>query len=166
MCTVNIVIFSQVKQTDWCIHFLFNWNRMWVFVRSGWVHGAMHFLHSPKIGLPVFIDWTLGRLQVMFCVQELPRSTYPLISLVDDIIDESLGHLTGSVHGSLQRMVQVALQCGSNHCGNQRSDSPSSLQNNKWSGICLSSLWQMHTSIQNVSNGSDPIVSWGLPHLF
>lgn len=34
--------------------------------------------------------------------------SYPLIGLTDDIIEKALGHFTGSVLGSLQRMVQVA----------------------------------------------------------
>lgn len=39
----------------------------------------------------------------------LDKCPYPLIGLIDDVICKSLGHLTGSVLGPLQRMVQVAL---------------------------------------------------------
>ena len=56
---------------------------------------------------------------------------YPLIGLMDDIICKSLRHLAGSVLGSLKRMIQVALRCGGYHRGNERSDSSSSLHEEK-----------------------------------
>lgn len=39
------------------------------------------------------------------------------------MVGEPLRHLTGSVLGSLQRMIQEALRCGGYHRGNERSDS-------------------------------------------
>lgn len=54
---------------------------------------------------------------------KLKNRLYLLIGLTDDLIRESLRHLAGSVLGSLQGMIQVALRGGGYHCRNKRSDS-------------------------------------------
>lgn len=57
------------------------------------------------------------------CALNVKNRLYLLIGLTDDIISESLRHLAGSVLGSLQGMIQVALGGGGYHCRNKRSDS-------------------------------------------
>lgn len=59
---------------------------------------------------------------ILFVMCKL-KSLYPLISLTDDIISESLRHLAGSVFGSFQRVIQVVLRCCGYDCWNKRSDS-------------------------------------------
>lgn len=50
--------------------------------------------------------------------------SYLLIGLIDDMVEESLGHLAGPVLPPLQRVVQVALGGSGYHRGNQGTDGP------------------------------------------
>lgn len=61
-------------------------------------------------------------------VKSLPHL---LIGLRDDIVRESLRCLAGSVLGSLQGMIQVALGGGGYHRGNKRPDGSRRLGANK-----------------------------------
>lgn len=61
-------------------------------------------------------------------VKSLPHL---LIGLRDDVVRESLRRLAGSVLGSLQRMIQVALGGGGYHRGNKRPDGSRRLGANK-----------------------------------
>lgn len=54
---------------------------------------------------------------------------------MDDIVCEALWHLAGSVLGSFQRMIQVALGRSGDHCGNQRSDGSCRLSEEKENSV-------------------------------
>lgn len=54
--------------------------------------------------------------------------SYLLIGLVDDRVEEPLGHLAGPVLPPLQRVVQEAFRGGGYHRGNQGTDGPRCLK--------------------------------------
>lgn len=89
------------------------------------LHGVLVclFIMCALVSLPPSYPHSQHRNAVLCVKCKLKNRLYPLIGLIDDIICESLRHLAGSVLGSLQRVIQVALGGGGYHRGNKRSDS-------------------------------------------